>query len=163
LLNLIIKHGLNLHLIFLFDKDNKHTATFQNTTSTNLFHKLSNDTEEEFMKLNNTETKNKYKAYYFYRYFKAYLTAATKNDEIIHLNKHQAIQKLTSTPINTYHHAPKFTYSHEISYSRIDQIWTDLSISLIDYTDILDTVSTNSDHNIVSLEVILSIPQNQYK
>ncbi|CAG8856258.1 33258_t:CDS:1, partial [Gigaspora margarita] len=31
------------------------------------------------------------------------------------------------------------------------------------YTDILDTISTNSDHNIVTLEVILSISQNQYK
>src|SRR5260364_312386 len=57
----------------------------------------------------------------------------------------------------------KFTCSHKNSYSRIDQIWTNLSISLIDYTDILDTISTISDHNIVSLEIILSISQNQYK
>ncbi|CAG8831268.1 1543_t:CDS:1, partial [Gigaspora margarita] len=41
----------------------------------------------EFMKLNNTETKNKHKAYYFYKYFKAYLTAAAKNDEIIQLSE----------------------------------------------------------------------------
>ncbi|CAG8850078.1 24376_t:CDS:1, partial [Gigaspora margarita] len=69
----------------IFDKDNKNTESFQNTTLTNLIHKLSCDTEEEFMKLNNTKTKNKCKAYYFYKYFKAYLTAATKNDEIIQL------------------------------------------------------------------------------
>ncbi|CAG8855284.1 18978_t:CDS:2, partial [Gigaspora margarita] len=70
---------------FIFNKDNKNTASFQNTTPTNLFHKVSCDTEEEFMKLNNTETKNKRKAYYFYKYFKAYLTATTKNDKIIQL------------------------------------------------------------------------------
>ncbi|CAG8819124.1 8917_t:CDS:1, partial [Gigaspora rosea] len=60
-------------------------------------------TKEEFMKLNNTETKNKRKAYYFYRYFKAFFIAATKNNEIIYLNKDQAIQKLISTSINTYY------------------------------------------------------------
>ncbi|CAG8846608.1 40719_t:CDS:1, partial [Gigaspora margarita] len=94
----------------IFDKDNKHKATFQNTTPTNLFHKLSNDTKKEFMKLNNTETKNKHKAYYFYRYFKAYLTAVAKNDEFIHLNKYQAIQKLISTSINTYYLAHAIIY-----------------------------------------------------
>ncbi|CAG8841105.1 15480_t:CDS:1, partial [Gigaspora margarita] len=64
----------------------------------------------EFMKLNNTETKSKCKAYYFYKYFKVYLTAATKNDEIIQLSEQQTIQKLTSTPINTYHLAHAITY-----------------------------------------------------
>ncbi|CAG8811128.1 24964_t:CDS:2, partial [Gigaspora rosea] len=37
------------------------------------------------------------------------------------------------------------------------------NIILMDYTDILDTIPTNSDHNIVSLEVIFSSSQNQYK
>ncbi|CAG8516629.1 10801_t:CDS:1, partial [Gigaspora margarita] len=69
----------------IFDKDNKNTASFQNTKPTNLFHKLSCDTEEEFMKLNNTETKNKHKAYFFCKYFKTYLTAAAKYDKIIQL------------------------------------------------------------------------------
>ncbi|CAG8577577.1 8012_t:CDS:1, partial [Gigaspora rosea] len=63
----------------IFDKDNNHIATFQNITFTNLFYKLSNDTKEEFIKLiNNTETKNKCKVYYFDRNFKEYLITATK-------------------------------------------------------------------------------------
>ncbi|CAG8855967.1 19878_t:CDS:1, partial [Gigaspora margarita] len=64
---------------------NKNTASFQNTIPTNLLHKLSCNTEQEFIKLNNAKTKNKHKAYYFYKYFKVYLTAAAKNDEIIQL------------------------------------------------------------------------------
>src|SRR6185437_6401336 len=80
------------------------------------------------MKLNNTKTKNKRKAYYFYKYFKAYLTAATKNNEIIHLNKDQAIQKLTSTPINTYYLARAITYyfiikQEKFTYSQILQYY----------------------------------------
>ncbi|CAG8854120.1 12404_t:CDS:1, partial [Gigaspora margarita] len=57
-----------------------------------------------------------------------YLTAAAKNDEIIQLSEQQAIQKLISTPINTYYLACAITYYYIIKqekfiYSQILQYY----------------------------------------
>ena len=50
-----------------------------------------------------------------------------------------------------------FTFSRSTSHSRIDQIWTNLSISQIEYTDILEDISSESDHKITTLEISITI------
>ena len=47
----------------------------------------------------------------------------------------------------------KYSCFHKNCYSRIDQIWTNLHITLLNYADILDTTLINSDHNITLLEI----------
>jgi hypothetical protein len=54
----------------------------------------------------------------------------------------------------------KFTCSHRNSFSRIDQIWTNIHITLLDYADILSDTLTDSDHNITILEITLSAYKN---
>ena len=56
----------------------------------------------------------------------------------------------------------KFTYTHNNSASRIDQIWTNIHITLLDYADILQNPFTTSDHSIISLEttIITNKPTN---
>ena len=56
----------------------------------------------------------------------------------------------------------KFTYTHNNSASRIDQIWTNIHITLLDYADILQNPFTTSDHSIISLEttIIINKPTN---
>ncbi|CAG8854439.1 8200_t:CDS:1, partial [Gigaspora margarita] len=63
-----------------------------------------------------------------------YLTAAAKNDEIIQLSEQQAIQKLISTPINTYYLAHAITYYYIIKqekfiYSQILQYYKSIALS----------------------------------
>ena len=56
----------------------------------------------------------------------------------------------------------KFIYTHNNSASRIDQIWTNIHITLLDYADILQNPFTTSDHSIISLEttIIINKPTN---
>jgi len=58
---------------------------------------------------------------------------------------------------NTYN----YTFYRSSIQSRIDQIWTNLSITNIDYTDILLDHNTESDHHVLTLEisVITNKPQ----
>src|SRR6185295_12045811 len=49
-------------------------------------------------------------SYYFYSYFNAYLKTAAINDQIDNLHLHQAIDKITSKPIDTYYLARVITY-----------------------------------------------------
>ena len=64
---------------------------------------------------------------------------------------------------NTYN----YTFYHSSIQSRIDQIWTNLSITNIDYTDILLYHNTKSDHHVLTLEILVitnkSQPTKQYK
>jgi exonuclease III len=62
-----------------------------------------------------------------------------------------------------YPNIQKFIYSHRNSSSRIDQIWTNIHITLLDYTDILDNVITDSNHNIITLEITLSLHKSNYQ
>jgi hypothetical protein len=52
-----------------------------------------------------------------------------------------------------------FSYTHNNSHSRIDQIWTNIHITLLDYADILPNPFTTTDHSIVSLELTINIPK----
>jgi len=52
-----------------------------------------------------------------------------------------------------------FSYIHNNSHSRIDQIWTNIHITLLDYADILPNPFTLSDHSIVSLEFTINLPK----
>src|SRR6185295_14576102 len=54
-----------------------------------------------------------------------------------------------------------FTFTRSISNSRIDQIWTNLSISQIDYTDILEDISSESDHKIITLDISITISKTK--
>ena len=55
-----------------------------------------------------------------------------------------------------FHNQTKsFTYNHKESQSRIDQIWTNIHITLLDYADIHLHTYLDSDHNIISLEFTL--------
>src|SRR5205085_1532157 len=46
------------------------------------------------------------------------------------------------------------------SYSRIDQIWTNISVTLLDYTDIVSELQLESDHQLITLELTLQISQS---
>src|SRR5205814_538321 len=68
------------------------------------------------------------------------------------------------------HFFPKtknFTFNRSHSSSRIDQIWTNLSTSIIDYTDIISDNILDSDHNTITLEISIIInkpkPSKQQK
>jgi hypothetical protein len=52
-----------------------------------------------------------------------------------------------------------FSYTHNNSHSRIDQIWTNVHITLLDFADILPNPFTSSDHSIVSLELTINLPK----
>ena len=54
---------------------------------------------------------------------------------------------------------PTFSYIHNNSHSRIDQIWTNIHITLLDYADILPNPFTLTDHSIISLELTFDIPK----
>ena len=54
----------------------------------------------------------------------------------------------------------KFTFSRADSYSRIDQIWTNISVTLLDYTDIVSELQLESDHQLITLELTLQISQS---
>ena len=60
-----------------------------------------------------------------------------------------------------------FTFQRSNIQSRIDQIWTNLSITNIDYTDILSNNLFESDHNTITLELSVIInkpkPRKQHK
>ena len=73
-----------------------------NTTPLPLFHKLANEAETYFSDNNNTVENPKRRSFYFYSYFRAFLRAAAENDGINDLNEHQAINKITTKPINTH-------------------------------------------------------------
>jgi hypothetical protein len=94
----------------IFAKDQKHHATFQNITPLPLFHKLADEAETYFSDNNNTVENPKRRSFYFYSYFRAFLRAAAENDEINNLNEHQAINKITTKPVNTHFLARVITY-----------------------------------------------------
>ena len=50
-----------------------------------------------------------------------------------------------------------FTFQRANIQSRIDQIWTNLSITNIEYTDILTDTILESDHKIITLEISIII------
>ena len=50
-----------------------------------------------------------------------------------------------------------YTFQHSNIQSRIDQIWTNLSITNIEYTNILHNHSLESDHNLITLEISIVI------
>jgi exonuclease III len=52
-----------------------------------------------------------------------------------------------------------FSYIHNNSHSRIDQIWTNIHITILDYADILPNPFTSSDHSIVLLEFTINLPK----
>ena len=52
-----------------------------------------------------------------------------------------------------------YTYNHKGSQSRIDQIWTNIHITLLDFADIHSHTYLDSDHNIISLELTLIYSQ----
>src|SRR5690349_3844650 len=56
-----------------------------------------------------------------------------------------------------------FTFQHSNIKSRIDQIWTNLSITNIEYTDIILNNQLESDHYIITIElsIILNKPKPQ--
>ena len=47
----------------------------------------------------------------------------------------------------------KYSCFYKNCYSRIDQIWTNLHITLLNYADILDTTPIDSNYNITLLEI----------
>jgi exonuclease III len=49
----------------------------------------------------------------------------------------------------------KFSFSRSSSQSRIDQIWTNLSATQLDYADILENEITETDHHFITLEIQL--------
>jgi len=62
---------------------------------------------------------------------------------------------------------PNFTFQRANTQSRIDQIWTNLSITNIEYTDIISNIQIESDHHIITLEISIILnkpkPQKQKK
>jgi exonuclease III/ribonuclease HI len=78
-----------------------------------------------------------------------------------HLPESQLIKFLKPNFYDTYRlfHSDTNKYScfHKNCHSRIDQIWTNLHITLLDYADILDTIPIDSDHNIILLEINFSL------
>ncbi|CAG8658678.1 4715_t:CDS:1, partial [Gigaspora margarita] len=46
------------------------------------------------------------------------------------------------------------------SYSHIDQIWSNLFASSLEDVDILNNLNTESDHNIITLEITILLTQN---
>ena len=56
-----------------------------------------------------------------------------------------------------------FTFQRSNIQSRIDQIWTNISITNIEYTDIIPNNQIESDHHIITLElaIILNKPKPQ--
>ena len=48
-----------------------------------------------------------------------------------------------------------FTFKRANTQSRIDQFWTNLSITNIEYTDILSNLLQESDHHLISLEITI--------
>ena len=77
-----------------------------------------------------------------------------------HLPESQLIKFLKPNFYDTYRlfhpDTNKYSCFHKNCYSRIDQIWTNLHITLLNYTDILDTTPIDSDHNITLLEISFS-------
>jgi hypothetical protein len=94
----------------IFEKNKSHIASFQIPTPIPLLQKLANDAETQYTTLNNTETNPKCKTYYFYCYFKAFLIAAAKNDEIYDLSQSEAIKKITQTPVEIHFLARIITF-----------------------------------------------------
>ncbi|CAG8823956.1 16567_t:CDS:1 [Dentiscutata erythropus] len=68
----------------------------------------------------------------------------------------QLIKFLSPYMHNTFHlfhpNSIKFTFSHNNSHSRIDQIWTNMHTASLDYADIIEDATIESDHNIILLE-----------
>jgi len=94
----------------IFDKDQSNTATFNKPTPITFLCQLATKTEKEFIELNKTETNQARESYYFYSFFKAYLSAAATNDQINNHHPHQIIDKITSKPISTEYLARVLTY-----------------------------------------------------
>ena len=94
----------------IFDKNQKHEASFKIPTPIPLFNELADKAEKEFMSLNNSITNIKWRTYYFYTYFKAFLSAASRNDSISELSQHDAIIKVTQNPIDTHYLARILTF-----------------------------------------------------
>jgi hypothetical protein len=115
----------------IFEKDNKYAATFQNPTPTDVLHKLATEAELQTTKLNNVETNSKRQGYFFYCFYKAYLQAAAANDNISNLKLDEAIQLITTDPVNTHFLARVLTYYHikeneKITLSNIRQIYNNI-------------------------------------
>src|SRR6185436_16474917 len=92
----------------IFDKDQSNTATFNKSTSITFLRQLATKTEKEFIKVNKTETNQAQESYYFYSFFKTYLSAAATNNQINNYHPHQIINKITSKPrVLTYFHILK--------------------------------------------------------
>jgi exonuclease III len=54
-----------------------------------------------------------------------------------------------------------YTFHRSSIQSRIDQIWTNLSITNVDYTDIFLDHNTESDHHVLTLEISIIINKPQ--
>ena len=53
----------------------------------------------------------------------------------------------------------KYTFSRENSQSKINHIWTNISATLIDYTDIIPELQLESDYQLIILELTIQINQ----
>ena len=60
-----------------------------------------------------------------------------------------------------FSNSSNFTFQRSNIQSRIDQIWTNLSISNIDYTDILSNSLFELDHNTIILELSIIINKSK--
>src|SRR6185436_3243681 len=105
----------------IFRHDNEFSATFQKPTPVTYLRQLVAKTEIDFLELNKLNKSDDHditrESYYFYSYFKAYLKAAAINDQIDNLHLEQAIDKITSKPIDTHFLARVITYFYILKSS----------------------------------------------
>ena len=86
----------------IFHSENQHPATFKKPFPIQTLNKLATEADQKFAEINNLETNPKRTAYYFYCYFKAYLNAASTNDNISDLKLEEALEKTISPSTNPH-------------------------------------------------------------
>ena len=92
---------INLDLS-IFYSENKYPATFKKPFPMQTLNTLAAEADQNFAKTNNLETNPKRTAYYFYSYFKAYINAASINDNISTLKLEEALEKTISPSISPH-------------------------------------------------------------
>ena len=94
----------------IFHPKNQHPATFKKAIPIQTLNTLATEADQKFAKINKLETNPKCTAYYFYSYFKAYLNAASVNDDISTLKLEEALEKTISPSISPHTLARIFLY-----------------------------------------------------
>jgi hypothetical protein len=110
------------------------SATFNTPLPFEHLYKLADQSEQNFIQLNNTSTNPKRLSYFFYCYLKAYFESAATNNEITKLNLKEALNKISSKTSDPQILARIIAYYDitQISKPTITQLKKNLNKSYLD-------------------------------